>query len=248
MTRFAPPAVLRCPMCGDHLYKRRLASFNDFGATGWSDGYASVWALNAMSALGKCPWCMALFWLDDAEQEGVLPRKPYRIGWMERAYLRLTGDKRGLLAQERAWHASPWEWKNAKDIELPTLADWQAALQERATLTPAREKLARRQIWWRSNDHLRLKHDGTPWKTQVAMRNDDVQENLMALLCLCETEPEPDLIEMGEILRELGRFDEALAVLERVAGKQREQALLIADFAQGCDAVVREVWRSQYDY
>jgi tetratricopeptide (TPR) repeat protein len=215
---------------------------------GWSDGYASIWALNAIAALGKCPWCKALFWLDDAEQVGVLPRGPYRIGWIERAYLHLTGDKRGLLARERTWHTTPWEWKSAKDIELPTLADWQTALQERAALTPAREKLARRQIWWRSNDHLRFRRDGTPCEAQAVMAAGDEQENLERLLELREAEPKPDLVELGEILRELGRFEEALAVLERVDGKQREQALLIADFARGGDAVVREVWRSQYDY
>lgn len=33
MTRFAPPLVLECPKCGDHVLRRRLALFNDFGVS-----------------------------------------------------------------------------------------------------------------------------------------------------------------------------------------------------------------------
>jgi hypothetical protein len=58
----------------------------------------------------------------------------------------------------------------------------------------------------------------------------------------------PDHIEMAEMLRELGHFDEALAMLESIEIADNNKASLIAEFARQKDPVVREVWRSQYDF
>ncbi|MHB0986882.1 MAG: hypothetical protein ACYC05_15000 [Sulfuricella sp.] len=249
MTSFARPFVLKCPKCGNHVLRRRLASFNDFGAMGWSDGCTSIWVLNAISQLGKCPWCKSLFWLDDADAVGVLPREPLPVSWAMRLILRLTGDKYGQLERERKWQETPEEWKSAKDVDYPSLDDWWAALENTNTLTPAREMLVRRQLWWQGNDHLRLNRDGKPCSSEPELNDRQIRDNLEALYGLCVAAEKPDRIEIAEILRELGRFDEALALLESIeVDDDNNKASLIAAFARQKDPVVREVWRSQFDF
>lgn len=248
MTSFAQPGVHKCPECGDHVLRSRLASFNDFGAMGWSDGYTSIWGLNTISQLGKCPWCKSIFWLDDAEKIGTLPRKPSPIGWFMRLIYRLSGDKYGELARERQWADTPWEWKNAKHIDAPTLNDWWSALGNTNTLTPSREILARRQLWWRGNDHLRIERNGKPVSNQPKLDDQQTRDNLEALYSLCVAAEKPDRIAMGEMLRELGRFDEAIAMLESIEDDGKNHVALILESARQKDAVVREVWRSQYDF
>lgn len=247
MTSFAPPYVLKCPKCGNHVLRRRLASFNDFGAMGWSDGDNSIWGLNAISQLGKCPWCQSVFWLDDAEKIGILPRESRPINWFMRLILRLTGDKYRELERERKWQEAPEEWKSAKHVDYPTIDNYWAALENKVTLTPAREMLVRRQLWWQGNDHLRLNRDGKPCSNEPKLNDHQIRSNLEALYGLCAVAEKPDCIEMAEMLRELGRFDEALAMLESIEADDNK-ASLIAEFARQKDPVVREVWRSQYDF
>ena len=230
------------------MLRSRLSSFNDFGAMGWSDGYTSIWGLNAISQLGKCPWCKSVFWLDDAEKVGVLSREPLPIGWAMRLMYRLTGDKYGELERERQWQKTPWEWKSAKHIDAPTLDDWWVALENTNTLTLAREMLVRRQLWWRGNDHLRINRDSKPISDKPKLDDQQVRCNLEALYRLCAVADKPDRIAMGEMLRELGRFNEALAMLESIEDDGENKVSLIAECARQKDSVVREVWRSQYDF
>ena len=46
------------------------------------------------------------------------------------------------------------------------------------------------------------------------------------------------ITEKGELLRELGRFDEAIVALTSIDGNYKEQTDLIAGFARAGDAVM----------
>lgn len=187
---------------------------------------------------------------------GKLPREPSTIGLTMRLIYRLTGDKYGELERERIWRDTPWEWKSAKYIDAPTHDDWWSVLVNTSTLTPAREMLARRQLWWRGNDHLRIQRDGKPISNKPKLDDQQIRANLEALYRLCAAEEKPNHIAMGEMLRELGRFDEALAMLESIEdedededeGEGEDKISLLVECARQKDSVVREVWRSQYDF
>lgn len=215
---------------------------------GWSDGYTSIFGLNSISQLGRCAYCRKVFWLDDLEVLGVLPKEGQQIGALIRLYHRLTGDSEGVLERDRIWNATPWEWKNAKPAETPDFFDLKTALADAETLTPEREVLVRRNLWFHSNDHLRLNRDGKPLLDKPRMSDDEARLNMLALLALVEQGANSPVTEKGELLRELGRFDEAIASLISIDGDFKEQADLIASFARSGDAVVREIWRSKYDY
>jgi hypothetical protein len=215
---------------------------------GWSDGYTSIFGLNSISQLGRCAYCKKVFWLDDLEVLGVLPKEGQQIGGLARIYHRLTGDSDGLLERERTWNEAPWEWKNAKPAETPDYFDLKIALADAETLTPEREVLVRRNLWFHSNDHLRLSRDGKPLRDTPRMSDLDARENILAMLDLIAEGHESRPMEKGELLRELGRFEEAIEALRNVTGDAKEQADLIIGFAQASDHVVREIWRSQYDF
>ena len=248
MTSYAQPLVIQCPKCRSCLYRRRLRSFNDFGAMGWSDGYTSIFGLNSVSQLGRCAYCKKVFWLDDAEALGVLPREELQIGEFSRIYHRITGDSDGVLERERIWNETPWEWKNAKPAEVPEFFDLRTALSDQDSLTPEREVWLRRGIWFEGNDHLRLNREGKPLRSTPRMSDDETRRNMLVLLELISEGLASPATEKGELLRELGRFDEAIETLRDVPADYREQADLIIGFARASDPVVREVWRSKYDF
>lgn len=248
MTSYARPLVIRCPKCRSHLHRRRLQSFNDFGAMGWSDGYTSIWGLNSVSDLGRCPHCKKIFWIDDAEAMGVLPKEPDRIGWVARIYYWIMRDSGRDLERERNWNSTPWEWKNAKPVDLPDFVDMKIALKDAEHLTLAREALLRRAIWREGNDHLRINRDGKPLREKPRLMDADAQENLLKLLSLIDAGVDAFATERGEILRQLGRFDDAIEALLVVGENHQEQADMIIEFARKGDSKVRELWRSQYDF
>ena len=248
MTSYAQPRVIRCPNCLSHLYQRRLTSFNDFGAIGWSDGYTSIWGLNSVSDLGGCPHCKKVFWLEDAERAGILPREPISISWLARIYHRISKDSEGYLQREREWNDTPFEWKNAETVNLPKFGDLITALKDRGSLTSKREAVLRRDIWFKSNDHQRLNRHGKPLRDKPRMTADEAQDNLIALLNLIDSGEKTWPIERGEILRQLGRFDEAIQALSLVEGNRKEEAEQIIGFARQGSSLVRETWRSPYDF
>ncbi len=248
MTSYAQPLIIQCPKCRSCLHRRRLRSFNDFGAMGWSDGYNSIFGLNSISQLGRCAYCRKVFWLDDLEVLGVLPKEALQIGAVSRFYHWITRDSDGVLERERIWNQTPWEWKNAKPAETPDFFDLKTALADKDSLTPEREVWVRRALWFHGNDHLRLNRDGKPVRDKPRMTEDETRQNMLALLALVEQGLDSPVTEKGELLRELGRFDEAIKALAGIDGDYKEQAELIAGFARSGDAVVREVWRSEFDY
>lgn len=243
--------VIQCPQCGGHLLESRLASINAYGVMTWSDGYCSNWALNSVSDLAHCPWCHGVFWYADAKQLGLLPRKPWPMNRFTRLYAKLTGDKQGRLAAQAEWCAMPSEWKDAQHSISPTFPDLLVALKDAAHLTPVREAIVRRTIWWRSSDHLRCRRDGsTPLKDAPVLSDAAAKGNLLALLQLHESAIVEIPVEKAEILRQLGRFDEAINLLQPISSDDEKPniASKIMQFARNKDTSVMEVWRSQYDY
>lgn len=250
MTSFARPIICKCPQCAALVQQRRLASFNDFGAVGWTDGYSSIWGLSAVSALGRCPACKTVFWYEDLEKMGILPREPEKMGWFTRMMHQLTGDERGALESESIWTNTSDEWKSAPNAEIPSFQDWISVLSVRSSLTPERELLARRKIWWEGNSANRSNTESAVWLGQPDFTAQDSRNNLEALLQLLAEVSEQDLIEQAEILRALGRFDESIAMIERVDvaayeadDRRYKRAERILAYARNNDPIVHEVWR-----
>jgi hypothetical protein len=172
----------------------------------------------------------------------MLP-KPDPMSRFSIFYAKLTDDKEQRLAEQERWNNFPIEFKNASKCIAPEFADWLAELKDYSSIVPEREAIARRQVWWASNDHLRLRSDGVPCRHEPVLPQVAAQENLLKLLQLHETGAINDRIEKAEIYRQLGKFSESLAILESENAEQiiSEHATKIMQLARDCDSSVRDV-------
>jgi hypothetical protein len=190
MSRASAPAVYQCPDCAAFLLQARPGLFHFSGRPEWSDDSPST----RYRPLVKCPACLGIFWLEDIEPLGELQREP----------------KPSL--------AVPAGWESASYLAAVDFDDVTFVLQHSAGLGHERLVWLRRHIWWSLNDRQRTRSDGTPVPDVPSIASADEQANqeaLLALLQQCELQAR-DRVDAGELLRQLGRFDEAIAVLRSV--------------------------------
>jgi hypothetical protein len=189
----------------------------------------------------KCPHCEAVFWLCDVEPVGQRPGKPYPLGRWGTMWAKLTGDRKGRLRELREWDALPAGWKAAEYVKRPDYFDLEPGLRQEG-LAPDKELLLRRTLWWHSNDHQRVRTDGFR-KPQVPVTSDEFSRvNKLRMLDLHAQLSTGDCVEQGELLRQLGRFDEAVKVLAAVKldGRSEVTAVKIQRWAQAREAGLME--------
>lgn len=215
MTRFAPPYLHQCPACAGYFTRAVLTSLHYYDdMPEWSDGKSGQWWAGASGSVGRCPSCTGIVWLDDAMALMESPTEPRPIGPVARIWHRLTGDKRGRLREERNWLALPAEIKGTQSIvNLTTADDYIEALAAQPLGARDREIHLRRRLWWASNNHLRVIDGAIEQRPAVAA--DAALINAERLLELFEHDPK-EQVARGELLRQLGRVDEAVAVLRAV--------------------------------
>lgn len=218
MTRFARPALHQCPACAGYFTRTVLASLHFYdGMPEWSDGKSGQWWAGAGASVGRCPACRSVVWIDDAIAVMQVPLEPRKIGPMARLWHRVTGDKRGRLRAAREWAALPAGIRQAEPIDrLECVDDFMEALAAlHADDTGGREVYLRRRLWWASSDHQRARGDGTLVAPLPVVAAAPARANRLRLLELVERDPKAQ-VARGELLRQLGRFDEAVAVLKAV--------------------------------
>lgn len=234
MTRFAPPTVYQCPACAGYFKRSGFRSlhFDDF-VPDWSDGKNGNWWARKSGTVGRCPACVGIIWIEDAIALMPAPCKPRPIGLLARFWHRVTGDKGGRLCEERDWQALPAGIQQAESIDgLNHAHDLLDALGALSPDELDRERYLRRRLWQASNDHLRGQH-GVCHVALPRVAEDVAHANMLRLLELLENDPEGK-VERGELLRQLGRFDEAVAVLKAVKpdGYNEVKAVMIERLAQ----------------
>ncbi|MEV4783387.1 hypothetical protein [Burkholderia sp. LMU1-1-1.1] len=216
MTRFSPPIIHQCPACAGYFKRYALISLFFDTVTEWSDGKSGQWWANASGSVGRCPVCTGIVWLADADEIMRAPHRPRPIGPMSRAWHRLTGDRGGCLRDERVWDSLPAGIRNAEQIDgLKCADDFIEALAALPSDVADREKHLRQRLWWASNDHLRVTASEASAMRQPAVAEEIARANAQRLVELLEHDPK-EQVARGELLRQLGRFDEAVAVLAAV--------------------------------
>jgi hypothetical protein len=158
-------------------------------------------------------------------------------------YAKITGDKEKKLAEQIAWNKVPMELKNAPSCIYSEFSDWLEVIQDTSNLTPEREAIARRNVWRASSDHVRNRSDGQPCRTEAVLNDAEATANRLALLHLFENSIPADPTEKAELLRQLGRFDEAILLVESETKKvqQAPLAVKIVQLAKSGDVVLRQV-------
>lgn len=230
MTRFADPAVLACPHCDEPMLQPRLASINNYGATTWSDGYTSTIGFSRCQDIAVCPSCEGIFWVEDAMQIGVMHREPESTAWptWKRALGHFNKEDASTLAKERAWKAIPASWHWAGKIETVRGRELVWALEHGLGDTPERELILRRKLWWAGNHPDR----GSTFRNP--MTAGQTCDNLAGLLAVIRDVPEAPtmLLVEAELLRQLQRFDDALAIVDAPAFTDDDLAKVISTNAR----------------
>jgi hypothetical protein len=243
MTSFSSPSVHPCPGCDAFFLRRRLRSANSFGVQDWSD-QKPTWTWR-QEPLVRCNACAALFWLDDIEPVGIMPKMPRPIGQFTRAWLRWRDDPQGLLQDEAEWSQAPASWGRAQYIVSVNFEDVVHVLARSKGVTRNRLLWLRKRIWWGLNDRYRSRHDGSPLPDVPTWPLPAERTNMEAILdMLRDAKVEPwNMIQQGELLRLLGRFDEAITILKAVPpdGHSEVRAVKIERLAKRGDMQVREL-------
>lgn len=142
---------------------------------------------------------------------------------LERIWHRLSGDRNGRLRAWLEWEALPDSIKNAERFDgLSEADDFIAALDELPSDARDRETHLRLRLWWASNDHCRVDWGGELVEPHPVVGPGIADANKMRLLEFVENDATAQVVR-GELLRQLGRFDEAVAVLKAVVPDGRSE-------------------------
>jgi len=133
---------------------------------------------------------------------------------------------------------SKWEsldvFPGAKDHEAPSPDDL-FALVDQNILDPDKQRYVRMRAWWAGNDGRRSEPDGKPL-------SDRERWNLEALAATLPGEVDDALLLKAEVLRELGRFDEACELLDwPIDDRLSHVVAIIRELIEKRDACVREM-------
>jgi hypothetical protein len=213
------------------MLQPRLASINNYGATTWSDGFTSIIGLGHRQDIAVCPSCEGIFWIEDAMQIGIMHSEPESTAWpaWKRALGHFNKEDASTLAKERAWKGVPDSWHWAGKIESIRGRELVWALEHGLGNNPERELILRRKLWWAGNHADR---GSTLRNPMTARQTCDNLEGLLA--AITRNAPEAPTMPMveAELLRQLQRFDEALAIVDDPAFADDDLAKTIATNAR----------------
>ncbi len=190
-------------------------SWNTFGGMLWTDGKIEAPMLPNSPWLVKCPHCQSLLWIDEQVEleEGKLDC--WRICEKEQ------------LPEKRHFKKSLFGYYETGIPQcLPPSADDLFAYLDTNVLDVEKERYLRQRAWWAGND---IRRKG---KKKYAL-SDNETRNLEALAELLDESDNNDRIIKAEIMRELGRFDDAVSVLAMSFDKESVEAVtVIKELAQ----------------
>jgi hypothetical protein len=209
-----PDKVIVCPSCKGLETYLTLYSFTEWMVYEWTDGFRLSYSRPRPPAVVKCSNCSYVYWLKDAEVIGEL--------------------------QQREGTTSLPEWHKAEHVVEPSEADYYAAITSGLGRTPEEERGARTLAWWKSNEPLRgnivtevyeywnsapvrwnqdrrVKREIGTWNLDPTARQANM-ELLVPLLDLSDAGGHR--LVRAEVLRQLGRFDEALGALRDVGSER----------------------------
>lgn len=216
-----PDQIVACPLCHTLAKYATLLSGNTFGARVWTDGKQEAPMLPRPPAVVKCASCGGCYWLADAEKIGELD------AWGEEP---LAADD--PMAPPEGWYAAEY-------VAEPSEAEYYAAIRSGLAQDPQQERALRIFAWWRSND---LHRDVDEEQIADPASRSEREENLLALLPLLVGDGDQDHVMRGEVLRELGRWNEADDALRQVTSPELAAAVeQIRSLCHAGDSLVREL-------
>lgn len=210
---FADPLRLACPRCAATVYQRQLWSGNSLGARYYSDRKREAPMLPTFPSFSKCPKCGELFWVRDLKPSEDADAPKY--GPSE-SYLDMLDLEETVRFLE--------EKNDTGDSELKVRTQLLQLYNDR--------------IRYRVDQRTRAENEAALWKSDADKER--WRKNLERVGELTKEIAPDDAIFQAEIARELGRFDEAVAILD-AAGKTGDpegdyEARVVAKMREKCAA------------
>lgn len=215
-----PDEIVACPHCGRLTKCMTLLSGNTFDESLWSDGKRVAPMLPQPPVVVKCRHCAKCHWLTNAKRVGSIDRCDIESG-----------------IEEREIEPS---WLHAEEVEEPSEEEYYQILDAGFATDVDQEKRIRILAWWRRNDPYREAAFAEAEK--VPSMSAGCKKNLEALGNLLRETAEDDRIMKAEVMRELGRFDSAKALLTLVRSEEFQSIThQIRSLCVCKDATVREL-------
>ena len=191
-----PIRLYRCGSCLGLFSRRTHASGNTFGAQYRSDGQMKARMLPQTPPLVVCPHCLALFCMLGAKH--AIEFRNYFPGW---GFLGEPSPEE--VASKKAQEALAQQYKDVPRYELATITQCLDYVQSHKMAE--NEERLRLYAWHRVNDERMDSH-----------RHLSAAEaqNLQSLLLRWDAEEDDGILIKAEMLRELGQFEAAAAVLD----------------------------------
>jgi hypothetical protein len=183
--------IIACPHCGILAKYETIDSGNTGGAQRWTDGKTVFPVLPQPPSVVKCNACNKSYWLWEAKKIGTLSQ------W-----------KKNNEQVDESWLA-------AKNIEELSAAEYNEAIDKGFARNKNQETFLSKLAWWKRNYAVR---DNLPdQKASQAQITDSDIKNMEALHDLLKEEKDHRIqIVRAELLRHLGRFDEAKEILKSI--------------------------------
>lgn len=184
-----PQIVIACPHCGRLARTAELSSAPQLDAQVWTDGKWVVPGEVEPPEVGQCLGCGGYYWVEELEPLGVIP------------------------ADSEVNPSAPFDpaWLEADRIGEPSAADYFAILESGEGLPEEEEMNLRLLAWWRVNDDRRYQEAAT-----VEPPDGAEARNLARLLELLDGSELDQRVFIAEILRQLGKFEDAKQALEGI--------------------------------
>lgn len=221
-----PTIIRECPHCKSPFKEWTMASGNTFGAKWWTDGNMNAPMLPKQNALVVCPTCCKPVWMDAAKTLGQVDRS------------RFNRETKQLIKNS----TYDGDEELVEFCKAPTFETYLEALKFQGLSTDA-EKYIRFRLWWLWNDVRR--------DTGVAIPLTDQEvQNLESLMPLLDGAKQNDILAKAEALRELGRFDECIALIDTTESRTESDkyAANILYWAEQCDPYVRQIQDVPWDF
>ena len=207
--RPGPEIIRKCVSCTVPMAQVTIKSGNTFGATLWTDGKMEAPMLPDLPWFVKCPHCHSLLWIDEQVELGEAELDCMLISEKEKLSMKPYLKKASLLDIE----ISIPQCVTPSEEELFASMDTNISDVKKA-------RYLRLRAWWAGNDVRRKSRKKHPLSEKEA-------KNLQALVALLIESDKNDRIIKAEIMRELGRFDDAVSILSMLPDKESIEAVTV---------------------